>query len=225
MARLLLPALFVLCALPVLAFLAVTVPTGDTPDEVAHLVRMESLLQGDVIGYRHSPAEGEDAGVPDAGVTAHSVLLEAGFAFPAGTVLAARKLSAARLDELARMRWGNPPEFISAPNTAAYAPLFYVPGAAGMQAARWAGAGPFRAILVARLANAATYLALGLAALGAARRLRGVLFGVLLLPISLWLASSCNQDGLVIATACLAAGLLGRGTMRGWWLGAVAWRR
>ncbi len=217
-----LPALFLLCALPALLFLALQVPTGETPDEVAHIIRMDSLLHGVVLGHRRPAGEGPYAGRPDSGVRANPALLPAGFSFLPGTPLAQRTLSRERAAQLAALPWAPAPTFVSVPNTAVYPPPFYVPGAAAMQAARWFGAGPWHAILAARVANALTYAALGLAALLLAQRLRGLLFATLLLPISLWMAASCNQDGLIIAAAALAAALLTRATRPAWWAAAVA---
>ena len=219
---LILPLLFLLCAAPVLIFLALAVPTGEAPDEVAHMVRMESLLHGTVIGHRATKPDALGRIVPDSGVTANAGLLAAGFTFKPGTILAERTMTRARAAELAALQWEPEPGFVSVPNTAVYAPLFYAPGALGMLAARTLGHGPWRAIMAARLANAAAYIALGLAALLLARRLRGLLFAVLLLPMSLWLAASCNQDGIMIGTAALAAALLTRGTPASWWAGVAA---
>ena len=220
--HLILPSLFLLFALPLLGFLSLAVPTGESPDEVAHAVRMESLRYGDIVGYRRPRLDALGQPVADSGVTAHLAMLLAGFSFRPGSPLADRVMTREREATLEATPWGKAPTFISVPNTAVYSPLFYVPGAVAMQCAKWLGYGPWETILAARLANALTYAALGLAALLLARRLQGLLFAVLLLPISLWMAASCSQDGAVIGSAALGAALLSRGTMRSWWAGAAA---
>ncbi|MGI4950176.1 MAG: DUF2142 domain-containing protein [Janthinobacterium lividum] len=217
----LLAAVFLLCAAPVLMFLAVLVPTGEIPDEVAHVVRMESLLHGNLIGYRGERPDLAGNTVPDAGVTANAGLLAAGFSFHPGTPLAERVLDRAARDRLLQLPWAPAQSFVSIPNTAVYPPLFYVPGAVAIGLARLADANPYAAIIGARLVNAALYLALGLAALLLARRGRAMLLATLLLPISLWLAASCNADGLIIATAVLAAALLTRQRWTSWWGAAL----
>ena len=217
-----LPACFVLFALPVLLFLAVSVPTGEVPDEVAHIIRMNGLLHGSIVGHR--VPRGDHAGnpLPDSGVTANAAMLAAGFSFTPGSPLAQRVMTRDRLSALQNLAWEDHTGFVSIPNTAVYAPLFYIPGAAAMGAAHVAGAGPWQAVIAARVANAVLYVLLGLAALLLARRAQGLLFAALLLPMSLWLGASCNQDGGVIATTVLAAALFSRGTARGWWAGALA---
>lgn len=220
--RLALPSCFVLFALPVLLFLAVAVPTGEVPDEVAHIVRMDGLLHGAVLGHRvPRPDHGGDA-PPDSGVTASTVLLAAGYSFTPGTPLRQRVMTRDRLQALQDLPWGDQVGFVSIPNTGAYAPLFYIPGALAMGNARVLGAGPWQAIVMARVVNAILYVILGVLALLLARRAQGLVFAALVLPMSLWLAASCNQDGLVIATAALAAALLTRGSTAGWWGGAFA---
>jgi len=216
-----LPLCFLLFALPVLLFLALAVPTGEVPDEVAHMARMEGLLHGSLVGHRVPRLDHAGNALFDSGVTANTAVLGAGFSFNPGTVLAQRVMTRERLEMLRHMAWNHEAGFVSIPNTGVYSPLFYVPGAVAMGVARVVGAGPWQAILAARVVNALLYVGLGVLALFVARRGQGLMFAALVLPMSLWLAASCNQDGLVIASATLAAALLTRGTMRGWWL-AVA---
>ncbi len=220
--HLILPSLFLLFAVPLLGFLSLNVPTGESPDEVAHAVRMESLRYGDIVGHRRPRLDALGQPIQDSGVTAHLAMLLAGFSFHPGTPLPGRVMTKAREAELEALPWEKAPTFISVPNTAVYSPLFYVPGALAMQAAKWLHYGPWQTILAGRLANALSYASLGLAALLLARRAQGLLFAVLLLPISLWMAASCNQDGLVIGAAALGVALLTRGTVASWWAGAAA---
>ena len=222
MPRLLLPTLFLLCAVPVLVFLALWVPTGESPDEVAHIIRAESLRWGQVVGHRETHADAQGRAVIEGGVRAHTALLAAGFAATPGEPLERRRMTRARLEALDAIPWDPAPAFVSIPNTAVYPPLTYLASGLGMQVGKRLGYGPWRAIMVARLFNAAAYAAIGLVALLVARRGQGVLFAVLVLPASLWMAASCNQDGPVIALAVLAAALLTRGTLAAWWGAAAA---
>ena len=217
----LLPWTFVLFALPLLLFLALAVPTGEVPDEVAHMIRMEGLLHRSFVGHRVPSRDLGGNPVADSGVTANSAMLTAGFSFVPGTPLAQRVMTRERAAALHNVPWNPKPTFVSITNTGVYSPLFYLPGAAAMEVAHGVGAGPWRAVLTARAVNAVLYVALGMVALLVARRAQGLMFAALVLPMSLWLAASCNQDGLVIASATLAAALLTRGTMRGWWTGGL----
>ncbi len=210
------PCLFLLLAVPVLVFSAVMVPAGEIPDEVAHIMRANSLLHGNLVGYR-IPRGGGPA--MDSGVTANPALIAAGFAFAPGT---RKVLTADRLAQLRAVPWAPRAAYVAVPNTAVYMPILYAPAAFGLGLGHLAGLQPYDAIVAARLCNALAFSILALLALSLARGGRGVLFAVLLLPMTLSLAASCNQDGLLIATAALSAALLSRSGRGAWWAGAAA---
>ena len=218
---LILPGFFLFCALPVLLFVALWVPTGESPDEVAHIVRMESVLHRQWVGHRAIRLDATGKEVADSGVRGNASLLFAGFSFQPGTPVVDRVMTKAREEALARYQWEPGSSFISVPNTGVYPPFLYVPGAVGMQLAKWMGHGPWEAIRWARVVNVLTYAALGALALLVARRVRGAFLALLLLPMSLWLASTCTQDGIVIGLSLLGAALLTRGSAGAWW-GCVA---
>ena len=211
---------FVLLAAPVLLILAVMMPTGEPPDEPMHLMRADSLLHGQLIGHRVATLN-PGTGAPDAGVTSDPGLAVAAQGFDLLTPLAQKKVSPARLKMLRSLPWWPKPIFMSAPNTAAYGPLTYIPAAMGLGTARLLGFGPYAAIHWARFANVAVFLAIGGLALLLARRGRLMLLVVLGLPMTLALASAAGQDGLLIALACLGVSLFTRGDRRGDWWGAV----
>ena len=219
MARLAFPLLFLTLVLPVLLASALLVPTGEVPDEVAHIVRANGLLHGFLIGTRVPTTDRVGHPVMDGGVTANPAMITAGFAFPPGVP---KVLTRERLRDLYATPWADSVSFISIPNTAVYFPLFYVPAAIGLGAAHVAGLGPYQAILAARLCNVVVFAALGLAAMMLAVRARGLIFATLALPMTVSVAGSCNQDGVLIATACLAAALLTRPGPRLRWSGIIA---
>ncbi|HYP62749.1 MAG TPA: DUF2142 domain-containing protein, partial [Acidocella sp.] len=101
------------------------------------------------------------------------------------------------------------------PNTAVYFPTAYLPAALGTALALAFDASPLHCLLTARLVSAGAFLLVGLAALAIAAYGEAVLVTVLLLPMTLFLAGTLNQDGLLIAMTCLAAACLTRAT-RGW---------
>lgn len=201
---------FLLCALPVAIWLALMVPTGEVPDEFAHAVRAESVLHGALTGFRRPRLDFAGKPMQDSGVMANPGLLAAAFAAPVGATLPDKRVTQSVLDRLRNLAWAPEPVYVSAPNTAAYPPLFYLPAAAGMKLAMLRGSGPYASLLAARLAGAGAYLALGTAALLLAVRVRPILFTMLVLPMSLTMAASPSQDGPMIATAALAAALLSR---------------
>lgn len=213
--------LFVIAVAPALAFLALAVPSGEVPDEVAHILRADSVRHGEIAGFRRPRVDEQGKLAVDVMVRADIALLTAGFAFSPGTPLIGKQVTQARLNSLLNLTWTNRLELVSIPNTAVYPPLLYAPAALAMQIAKWRGRGPYVAILAARLMNAIIYVLVGIAAIGLARRGRVVLFAILCLPMSLSLAASVNQDGLVIACAGLTGSLLTRSGRGAWWCGAV----
>ena len=207
-----LPWLFVALGLPLALFCAVGIPLGQAPDELAHMVRARALAEGQWIGRRETiphPADGRP--LVAAGVDTDPALFDAVFESPGVPVT--RDAWAAK----AAVEWTGKHRFWEAPNSAVNPPIFYLPAAAALSIP---GARPFHAARLARAANALLYAAIGLLALGLARRGRRVLFAALLVPMSLSLAGSLNPDGLIIAFAMLAAALATRieagGGITGW---------
>lgn len=208
MQRALLPSLFLFAALPTLIFLALSVPTGEVPDEVAHIIRADSVRHGAIAGFRRPRRDDQGDPAIDVAVTADPSLLAAGFAFSPGTEFAQKRETRANLERLENLVWANRLEEISVPNTAVYPPIFYLGAALGMQGAKSLGFGPYAAILGGRLINVLCFSVMSAMALYFAGNGRAMLFAVLSLPMGWWLAASINQDGNVIACAALAGSLL-----------------
>lgn len=121
------------------------------------------------------------------------------------------------LERLQAIPWAKAASFVWAPNTAVYFPVFYIPVAIAIGVTKDLHFSPYTAILSARVVNALCFLLIGSLALLIARRGRPLLFAVLALPMTIALAASCNEDGLLIATFVLAAALLTRAEgPRGW---------
>ncbi len=192
-------AAFALLGLPLCLLLAVLVPLGEVADESAHLLRAVALLDGQVVGHRETVTYSDGIARPAAGVTAD----------PVWEVLSrARPLAPDKVPVPEPMPAPGHPAFLPLYTIGTYFPAFYVPGALGIGLGQALGLTPAKAALLGRLANTAAYGALGLAALALARRGRTLLFGVLVVPMSLSLAASFNQDALMIAACALAAALL-----------------
>ena len=205
-----LAAWFLVLALPLGAFLAVKVPLGQVADEPTHLLRADGLLHGGLIGHRERITRPDGRTVVAAGMRADPVLL-------AVVTLPIRPLDTAphamTPEMLARaraMNWSAQTVFVDLGSIAGYAPVFYVPAAIALAGSRMAGLSPYDAFLAARLANLLCYAALGAAALWLARRAQALMFWTLAVPMALSLAASVNQDGLLIASAVLAASLVTR---------------
>ena len=199
-----LPLLFLVCVLPLGLVLARLTPMAEVPDETAHIVRAYAVATGQWIGHRIPPPPGDT--VPQAGYDVDTGLFATAFAShePGGLVTA--PLEAAR----DAARWSNQTAFAYAPNTASYAPVFYLLSGGALGVARALGAEPEGAIAAARVANLLGFALLGAVAMLVARGARYTLFALLCLPSGLSLAASVNQDGLLIAAVVLAVALLTR---------------
>jgi len=214
---------FLLCALPVGLAAALLTPPGQVQDETAQLVRAAGLLHGAVFAdkrFAYDPwlhdfawEAGVEAPVQIVKVTTgpfsraadgHPVMHEADIAAIAAQARPKRLHLHNRF-------------FFYIPNTALYFPASYIPAALGLAAGALLAHGAPAALLCARLADLAAYLALGGLALAIAAYGEPLLLAVLLLPFSLFLAGSVNQDGLLIALAVLATAGLTRPE--------TAWRR
>lgn len=214
-------ACFLLLVVPLVAYCAWTVPFGQAPDEPTHIARADSVLRGEVMGYRVARVNAA-SGAADAGVTANFGLVYAAsvgngaMAPPSGLTSTRARLAWARA-----IPWSPAPMFISSVNTAAYAPVAYMPAALALGIAESLGASPYSAGIAARFGNALGFTILGCLALALAGRGRLLLLVILGLPMTVWLAGSCNQDGLLIASAALALALLTRQDGRGFWAGTA----
>ncbi len=200
--HLFLPALFLLVAGQLGTFLALAVPLGQVADEIAHVIRAESLQRGELVGRRDMtriPADG--ALHLQQGLDGHPGLQMVGSG--------SGPLTLADADAARAMPWYDA-KFLPLGTIASYWPVFYLPSAAGVGLARLASLSPYQAFRLARMADLAAFLAVGTAALTLARRGQALLFCTLILPMTLSLAASVNQDGLLIAASALAAALLTR---------------
>lgn len=213
-------ALFLLCALPVTVLTALITPPGQSPDEPAHVARAAGLLHGAVLGVR-VPLTDPNTGQVEmlSGVEVNQGLLHAAF----GSTTQINGHPVVTADDFLTMR-AQPPQqgriFTNIPNTVTYFPLTYVPATLGLVLGGLvAGGKPFACIILARFGMLAAYLALGLLALRIAAYGEALLLAVLLLPMSLFLAGTVNQDGVLIGLACLAAAALTRGTQGMRWFG------
>ena len=201
--RRVLAVLFVAVALPTCTALALLTPSGQVADEPAHVLRTASLLHGQWIG-RRGPSVEDGKPKIRAGLDVDGAI----FGVQSGPEQT--KFTREDLTRAMAQGWAGSLQFLPIPSVAIYMPAFYGPAAVGMGAAMAAGAGPLVATYAARLANAACFVALGLAALLLARRGHALLFCTLMLPMTVSLAASVNQDGQIIAASVPAAALLTR---------------
>jgi hypothetical protein len=201
--------LFVVCALPSCLAMAMVTPPGQVPDEPAHMARAAGLLHGAVLGVRKPVAGGAET----SGVKVDSGLFAAAFGHV--TMLGDRAVVTAQdYDDTRNEPSDHRRVFASIPNTATYFPLAYVPASLGLAAGLAAHASPFVCMTAGRVVAAMAFLALGSGALWIAAYGEALILTVLLLPMTLFLAGSLNEDGVLIGLACLGAAALTRDVAR-----------
>lgn len=194
---------FALIALPTCVTMIFVVPPGQVADEWAHVLRADSLLKSQFAGHRELTPDLNGGTMLSSGVVADPSLFFAVSGMEAAGEYDARRIAQAKL-----VSWSGRAQFFPIYTIATYPPFFYLPSALGIAAAKASGLRPYAAIQAARLMNVLTFVGCGFVALLLARRGRAFLMCVLLLPMTLSLAASVNQDGILIGASVLAASLL-----------------
>jgi uncharacterized membrane protein len=207
---------FLLCALPVTVLTALVVPPCQSPDEMTHYARALGLIHGAVVALKR------DALNPETGKMEQQVGVLAdlsGFKVSLGSVTELDNRPVVTLDNWSKMETvpsNHDLGYIDLPNTATYFPAAYVPGALGAAAGQYIfGMTPLHCFIMARLFMASAFLLTGLATLYVAAYGEALLLAVLLLPMTLFLSGTMNEDGLLIAMTCLAVACLTRATRGG----------
>ncbi len=91
--------------------------------------------------------------------------------------------------------------------------LPYLAAAAGMAAARLFGLGALGALYAGRIANLAVYALLCWLTLRGLKRYKPLFLAVMLLPMSLYMAASCNYDAILLGCYCFLASYFFRETL------------
>lgn len=198
---------FALLVIPLGIFLTFITPAGQVPDETAHIIRAYALAHGEFAGTRQISQTPDGRVTVNSGVDVDPAIIWASY----GTV---RPITAANFAVKTTMPWTGTSMYVHINPVAVYFPIFYVPSATGIRLAQMLGARPHEAILAARLVSFTVFAFLGLLALAIAQRGRAVMFVALSLPMTMSLGSSCNPDGLLIATTALAIALITRGSLK-----------
>ncbi|WP_297492010.1 DUF2142 domain-containing protein [Acidocella sp.] len=209
-------AVFLLCALPGTILTALLTPPGQSPDEVTHYARALGLLHGVILGVRHEDTD-PLTGRPE---WQTGLKVDTGdFRLAFGAVTQVDQRPVETFDDWNTIeRSPQDPDllYVGLPNTATYFPAAYVPGALGAAMAKYIfNETPLHVFITARIFMAVAFMAVGLGTLYVAAYGEALLVSVLLLPMTVFLAGTLNQDGLLIAMTCLAASCLTRAA-RGW---------
>jgi hypothetical protein len=176
-------------------------PPGDVPDEGGHLQRAEAMLHGEFVGQRRVTVSPYGHTMPAAGTVSDPAVIWASSGWPAPAPAWVVPLGE-------HIDWAGKIVFIQNDPLAVYFPLYYIAPAIGLAIGKRFRDRPYDAIFIARLLNFATYALLGLLTLTMAKFGHAVLFVILAMPMTLYLAASANPDGALIATSCLGFALL-----------------
>jgi uncharacterized membrane protein/Tfp pilus assembly protein PilF len=188
--------IFLLLVTPTFIFLAVCTPPFQSPDELAHFERAYQISDGGFYGGKGGKV---DWGIDE--VQSFYSLLP----FKPG-----QRVTAADQAGADSVKWTGEKVEREFQNTAAYPPIDYIPQALGVTLGRIAGLSVVRTLLLSRLLNGAFAIFISTLALYWCRRGKLVMFALLLLPMTLSLFASCNQDAALISFTCLAFALVSR---------------
>lgn len=174
--------------------LAIAVPALDGPDEVYHWQRALQISEGQLLAARRG---GQNHYGGEIGAAAVDFARWANRHFERGSAFTLRDAQAAG---------GSRSEgrtSASFPSTASFAPLAYLPQAAGIAVARGLGASTFAQLVAGRIANLLAYLALMAAAVRLAPMGQRVLLAVALTAPALHLAATVSGDPMNFALPAL----------------------
>lgn len=176
-------------------------PPFQVPDENAHFQRAIQVSQGGVRGVMF--------GVQAGGFLPRN-LQKIIHVFDDIPFRPENKATPARIDAMTSVGWDKSFVFHGFPNTVTYGPIAYAPGALGVVVGRMLRMSIIQTVYISRLANGLVFLALTTSAVALCRRGGLFLAVVLSLPMTVFLAGSISEDGIVIGVSALIASLLTR---------------
>lgn len=183
--------------------LAFAIPVLGGYDEVQHAQRAWQVSDGGVfprvrldVTDDGGQVKGSGGDVPQELVDDMGVILQDGV-FNAGHASDA-------FGHLGDRAPGGSLRFVRFNGAAVYSPVPYLPAAATIRVARWAGLSTFTTLLLARLAQVVAYAALVMLAVRRIPRRKLVLAAFAIAPVALVQAATLNADGITIALVLLA---------------------
>jgi uncharacterized membrane protein len=186
--------IFLLTAAPLVIFLAVWTPPFQSADEPGHFFRAYQVAQGEILG--------------GGGGYADSAIVQLYACVAALPLDHKARFTAADRAKSEEVKWTGRLVYLPFPNTAVYAPTGYLPQALGVAFGKGTGMGVMRTLVLARLLNGTFAILVCALAICLCRRGKVVMFAVLLMPMTLSLFASCNQDTTLIALTCLAFAII-----------------
>ncbi len=202
---------YIVWALPLALLLAWVVPPWTNTDETFHLLRAVNVAHGHMLGSRFDHI---GPGLPlGSGGPSDIAILEAFKPMARLSWLPNRpngEVTGANLKASEAIKWrrGMVPVWFG--TTAQYPPLFYLPDVIGYWLGRVTHSHVDGTLRLARSLNAVLFVGLAAIAIGRSRRLLLLLTAILMLPMTIALAASANQDAGMIAFMALAVSQIDR---------------
>ncbi|NHN91151.1 DUF2142 domain-containing protein [Acetobacter sicerae] len=193
------PLAYILFALVAVSASILLTPPGQVVDEMPHFARAAFLAEGGVVGHRLSP-------VASGGLLPCNFnLVYLDFERPPS-----KRIEPGQPNTFTDRPWNEELCFVGFPNTVIYAPFTYIPAALTIWGVRHTHMTIIQTSYAVRIMNG--FISVLLCAVGIALARRGVLFltAIASMPMTIALAGSCSQDGILIGLAVLVAGILTR---------------
>jgi len=191
-----LPWIFLLLATTNVIFLSVCTPPFQSADEEHHFYRSYQITRGELYGG--------NGGYVDRGIDeAYSPFSQLPFN---------RKSRVAASNEAAAgsVKWTGQYVYRIFPNTSRYSPIGYIPQTLGVALGRISGLTVVHTLILSRLINGAFAIFISTLSLCWCHRGKLAMFAVLLMPMTISLFGSCNQDASLISITCLAFAVISR---------------
>jgi uncharacterized membrane protein len=192
-------------ALPLILFYTFFIPPFQVPDESSHFARAYQLTQGEFF-----PTKQADADAPGGYIVGGTV--DPGIYSAADKLIylefnPAAKYSMAKAVTVNRFKWGEG-EMRDTRSVSVNAPTFYAVPALGVMLGQYLDKSIVQTLSLSRLANGLFALVVSCIAMLTLRRGYGVLFVLLLMPMTLAQMASTSQDGICFAVAALCVALM-----------------
>jgi hypothetical protein len=205
--------LFALYSLFSSSLFVFVVPPFQHPEEVNHFLRASQLASGGLVGKRFVQPSVNAPSFVTAGGKIDPATVRAAWPFVPMMFRPNVRANAAMWS--APQHWSGARKLWPFPNTVIYPPVFYAPAIAAIGLGRVLDLTVLHTLLLGRALTALAVASIGTLAVAAAEGAAPWVFTVLLLPMSLDIAVSVSQDGLMLACGALAGALLVRALSNG----------
>jgi uncharacterized membrane protein len=173
-------------------FFSALIPSFQSPDESAHIMRAYLLSKGTII--LDAPTGNASGGMIDSGLIAYIA------AYDVLPFKPDRKLSNEEMDLARTFKWTGAKEFHPAPGTGYYFPIIYMPQAIGLALGEKSGLSIDTSYQLARFMAIASIAAILFAAFNL-YNVNPLIIALLIIPMSLFQFASASLDGIATALA------------------------